>query len=171
MTANSTKWVLYSGGTYAPWYTVVSLIVPWVQKGHKDKDKCRQKTTLLATVGALVNRTLFSGYPCSQYIIYNNGSEFKLPCMTLCDSYGLKHKPTSVKNPQANAILKHVHQIVMAMLHTSERDMGDTINESDIADILTNAAWTICSTYHTVLWKPHHVQQYLEGTCCLTSHF
>ena len=29
--------------------------------------------------------------------------------------------------------------------------MADTINESDIADFLTNTAWAICSTYHTVL--------------------
>jgi hypothetical protein len=39
----------------------------------------------------------------------------------------------------------------MAMLRTSEIDMANTINESDIADFLTNAAWAICSTYHTVL--------------------
>ena len=39
----------------------------------------------------------------------------------------------------------------MAMLRTSEIDMADTINESDIADFLTNAAWAIRSTYHTVL--------------------
>jgi hypothetical protein len=39
----------------------------------------------------------------------------------------------------------------MAMLHTSEIDMADTINKSDIADFLTNAAWAVRSTYHTVL--------------------
>ena len=83
--------------------------------------------------------------------MYNWGSEFKLHFETLCDSYGLKYKPTSVKNPQAKAILMHVHQTIMAMLHTSEIDMADTINESDIADFLTNAAWAVPSTYHTVL--------------------
>jgi hypothetical protein len=31
--------------------------------------------------------------------------------------------------------------------------MANTVNESDIADFLTNAAWAVCSTYHTVL-KP-----------------
>jgi hypothetical protein len=49
------------------------------------------------------------------------------------------------------AILEHVHQIIMVMLRTAELDMADTDNESDIADFLTNAAWTVCSTYHTVL--------------------
>ncbi len=39
----------------------------------------------------------------------------------------------------------------MAMLRTSKIDMAHTINESDIADFLTNAAWDVCSTYHTVL--------------------
>ena len=39
----------------------------------------------------------------------------------------------------------------MAMLCTSEIDMADTVNESDIADFLINAAWAICSTYHTIL--------------------
>ena len=37
------------------------------------------------------------------------------------------------------------------MLHTAEIDMANTVSESDIADFLTNAAWTVCSTYHTVL--------------------
>jgi hypothetical protein len=39
----------------------------------------------------------------------------------------------------------------MAMLHTADLDMADTVSESDIADFLTNAAWAVLSTYHTVL--------------------
>jgi hypothetical protein len=87
------------------------LDIPTGTKGHKGKDKHIQQTQpyfdkTSATVGNLVNRTWFSRYPRSQYIIYNNGSEFKLHFETLCDSYGLKRKPTSVKNPQVNAILE-----------------------------------------------------------------
>jgi hypothetical protein len=37
------------------------------------------------------------------------------------------------------------------MLHTADIDTTDTVNESDIADFLTNAAWAVCSTYHAVL--------------------
>ena len=125
-------------------------------KGHKGKDNhihsqqpYFDKTS--ATVGRLVNKTWFSRYPHSQYIIYNNGSDFKLHFKTLCESYGLKRKPNSVRNPQANAILERVHQTIMAMLRTAELDMTDAVSESDIADFLTNAAWAVCSTYHTVL--------------------
>ena len=65
--------------------------------------------------------------------------------------YGLKCKPTSIKNPQANAILECVHQTIMGMLRTAEIDMADTVSECDIADFLINVAWAICSTYHMVL--------------------
>jgi hypothetical protein len=37
----------------------------------------------------------------------------------------------------------------MAMLYTSEIDMANTINDSDIADFLTTAAWAVRSTYHS----------------------
>ena len=36
--------------------------------------------------------------------------------------YGIKHKPTSVKTPQANAILEQVHHVITMMLHTAELD-------------------------------------------------
>ena len=64
---------------------------------------------------------------------------------------GLKRKPTSIKNPQANAILEHVHQTIIEMICTAEIDMAYTVSEREIADFLTNAAWAICSTYHMVL--------------------
>ena len=99
----------------------------------------------------LVNRTWFCRYPHSQYIIYDNGSEFKLHFETLCETYGLTRKPTSVMNPKANAILERMHQTIMGMLRTAEIDMANTISENDIADFLTNATWAVRSTYHTVL--------------------
>ena len=48
--------------------------------------------------------------------------------------------PTSVINPQANAILEHVHQVIMAMLHTAEIDMTDSVAASNIDTFLTNVA-------------------------------
>jgi hypothetical protein len=44
-----------------------------------------------------------------------------------------------------------VHQTIMAMLCKADIDMANTITKSDIAYFLTNAAWAVCSTYHTVL--------------------
>ncbi len=77
--------------------------------------------------------------------------EFKLHFETLCDSYGIKHKPTTIKNPQANAICERIHQVLGSMMCTSELDMADSVDPADIDTFIDNAAWAICSTYHTVL--------------------
>jgi hypothetical protein len=37
------------------------------------------------------------------------------------------------------------------MLRTSELDTAETITPDDVDVFLDNAAWAICSTYHTVL--------------------
>ena len=39
----------------------------------------------------------------------------------------------------------------MAMLHTAECNMADTVSKSDMVDFLTSATWAVCSVYHTVL--------------------
>jgi hypothetical protein len=43
----------------------------------------------------------------------------------ILDTYGIKHKPTSVKNPQANAILEHIHAVVVNMLCTAEINVAN----------------------------------------------
>eukprot|EP00804_Cyclotella_cryptica_P030536 CCRYP_020164-RA/>CCRYP_020164-RA protein AED:0.22 eAED:0.36 QI:0/0/0/1/0/0/2/0/153 len=111
---------------------------------HKQqKEPYFDKTS--ATVGSLFNRTWFCRYPHSQYIIYNNRSEFKLHFKTLCDSYRLRRKPTRAETPQANTILERMHQSIMGMLCTADIDMADTY------------------------LKPHQAQLFLKGTCCLIS--
>ena len=77
--------------------------------------------------------------------------EFKLHFETLCDSYGIKRKPTTIENPQANAVCEHVHQVLETMVRTSELDMADSVEPTDIDTFIDNAAWAIRSTYHTVL--------------------
>ena len=102
-------------------------------------------------VSNLVNKTWFSHYPCCQYINYDNGSEFKLYFKALCESFRINCKPTSVKNPTANSILEQGHQVITSMLCTAEINTVTSVTPSDIEVFLTNAAWDIHSTYHTVL--------------------
>jgi hypothetical protein len=47
----------------------------------------------------LANKTWLSKYPRCCYIIYDNGSEFKLNFEYLGVTYGMKHKPTMANNP------------------------------------------------------------------------
>ena len=102
-------------------------------------------------IAKLVNKTWLCRYPRCRTLIYDNGSEFKLHFERLCDSYGIKRKPTTVKNPQANAVLERVHQVLGQMLRTAELDMAESVAPDDVDVFLDNAAWAIRSTYHTVL--------------------
>jgi hypothetical protein len=84
-------------------------------------------------------------------MIYDNGSEFKLHFRALCKTYGVKRKPTSIKNPQANAILEHIHAVFTNLLRTAKLDMAESVNASDINIFFADPAWVICSTHHTLL--------------------
>jgi hypothetical protein len=136
------------------------------QKGKKTPDKVSYFDKSSAMIAKLVYATWFCRYPRCRNIIYNNGSEFKLHFQSLCDSFGLKRTPTSVKNPQANAILERIHQTLANMMRTTELDMADTADPGDVADFLNDAAWAVCSIYHTVL-KASPGAPILVGTCCL----
>ncbi len=102
-------------------------------------------------IAKLVNKTWLCRYPRCHHLMYDNGSEFKLHFEYLCESYGIKRKPTTVKNPQENGILECVHQVLGQMLCTAELDMVDSVTPDDVDVFLDNAAWAICSTYHMVL--------------------
>jgi hypothetical protein len=84
--------------------TITKLTVPNTGKGKKatciDYTKVADtfdKTS--AKTSNLVYKTCFSRYPHCQNLMYDNGSEFKLHFHALCETYGIKCKLTSVKNP------------------------------------------------------------------------
>jgi hypothetical protein len=118
--------------------TVNGKELPTADKSFDKNSDCMAK---------LVNKTWLSKYPWCCHLIYNSRSEFKLHFEYLYKSYGTKGKPTTVRNPQANAILECVHQVLGQMLRTAEIDTAKSVTPDDN----DNAAWAICSTYHTEL--------------------
>ena len=134
------------------WFEIIELPLATVNVTRKGKEIAEIIIDISsAAVSKLFNKQWLSRYPRAKYITYDNGSEFKLHFESLCDSYGLKRKPTTIKNPQANTILERIHGVFTDMLRTSNLDMQDTVNAEMIDDFLVNAAWAIRSTYHTVL--------------------
>jgi hypothetical protein len=83
-------------------------------------------------IAKLLNKTWLCRYPQCHYLTYNNRSEFKLHFKYLCKSYGIKRKPTTVKNPQANAIMECMHQVLIQILPTAEIDMATSVTSNDI---------------------------------------
>ena len=111
------------------WFKIMELPLASVtvkQEGKEITEIIIDKSS--AAVSKLFNKQWLSRYPRAKYITYNNGSEFKLHFESLCDSYRLKRKPTTIKNPQANAILERIHGVFTDMLRTSNLDMQDTVN-------------------------------------------
>jgi hypothetical protein len=143
------------------WFKIVELstvrvTVPKVGKGKKATCLDYTKDTEIfdktsAQISNLVHDCWFSRrYPCCQYLMYNNGSEFKLHFRTLCATYGVKCKPTSIKDPAVNAILECIHAVFTNMLCTAELNIAELVNANDIDVFLSDAAWAIRFTHHTV---------------------
>ena len=134
------------------WFEIIELPLTSVtvtREGEEITEVIIDKSS--ASVANLFNKQWLSRYPRAKNIIYDNGSEFKLNFQALCKSYGLERKPTTVKNPQANAILERIHGVFTDMLRTANLDMQETCSAEMIDDFLVAAAWAIRSTYHTVL--------------------
>jgi hypothetical protein len=91
-------------------------------------------------ISPLVDKIWLCRYPSCRYLAYNNGSEFKLHFETLCGSC-IQRKPTTIKNPKANAIFERIHQILGTMMRTSEIDMANSVELADIDTSIDNTAW------------------------------
>ncbi len=78
-------------------------------------------------------------------MIYDNGSEFTLHFCVLCKTYGVKRKPTSTKNPQANAILERIYAVFTNMLCTSVVYHPNTGHLASIGKLPALASWYIRS--------------------------
>ena len=105
------------------------------------------------TMAILLDTVWFSRYPRPSRIIFDNGSEFKKDFRDLFLNYGVKPRPTTVKNPQANGILERVHQVISNMLRASNIThlLLDKDSKFPFRDLLASVAYAIRSTYHTTL--------------------
>ena len=155
--------------TMIPWDTVcVDLVGLYTVNDHTGTDHTLMAMTFIdpatgwfevaklpnkekssAKISQLFNTTWLACYPRPRKVIFDNGSEFKKDFLPLLNDFAIKPTPTSVKNPQANAILERVHQVLGDMLRTKELQKH-TFDEIDPwSEILASVAWAICSTHYT----------------------
>jgi hypothetical protein len=71
---------------------------------------CRIKTASSLATSSGFDKNWLCRYPRPRKVIHDNGNEF-MGCefQELLDSYGIEPKPTTVKNPTANAIVERIH--------------------------------------------------------------
>ena len=117
-----------------------------IKKGNKeyiDKSSAR--------ISQLFNNTWLCRYPRPVEVVYDNGSEFKKDFQPLLKDFDIKPKCTTVENPQANAPVERVHQVIQNMIRTKDlaNRIFDYIDPWD--EILSSIAWAIRASYHSTL--------------------
>src|SRR5688572_12912706 len=72
------------------------------------------------TIANITEQEWFSWYPWPTQITYDRGSKF-IGCKfkhTISHNYGIKAKPITVRNPQVNAIVERIHQVIGNIIRT-----------------------------------------------------
>ena len=90
-----------------------------------------------AQISKLFDEVWLSRYPCPHKVLFDNGSEFKKNFQPLLNDFVIKATCTSIKNPQANAILEQIHQVVGSMLKQNK----------DLVNVVFNVVGNSCF-YH-----------------------
>ena len=71
------------------------------------------------TIANLVKQTWLTRYPWPSLIVFDRGSEFMAEFARMVEKdYGIKKKPTTTRNPQANSIIERIHQTIGNMIRT-----------------------------------------------------
>ena len=102
---------------------------------------------------------LLSRYPRPLKCIHDNGGEFiGWNFQELLSQYGIKSKPTSVKNPQSNAACKRMHKTVADILRSIIKD-DPPQRKRDAEQKIDNALSTCvhalcCAVNHTMKTSP-----------------
>jgi len=154
-----------------PWETLcVDLIGPYKikLKKHKTKEVALHAVTMIDpvtgwfemkqisnkeahTVAEAVEQTWLARYPWLTQVILDRGREFMGEfTRMLKEDYGLRKKPITARNPQANAILERAHQTLGQMLRTYEVQDLDNVDKP-LNGILAAICFALRATTHTTL--------------------
>ena len=85
-------------------------------------------------VANVLEKTWLTRYPRPSVITLDRGKEFMAEVKKMIrNDYGIKKRPITVKNLQANSILERVHQMILNILRTFKiHDMEWTFGCNDV---------------------------------------
>jgi len=107
------------------------------------------------SIANIAEQEWFSRYPWPTQVTFDRGREFighEFQDM-LKNDYGITRKPITTRNPQANAIIERVHQVIGNIIRTFELQDNYLDEENPWKGILSATAFAVRSTYHTTLKK------------------
>ena len=103
------------------------------------------------TIMNLVETTWLVRYPWPVEIMYDQGGEFlchEFKNSLIYNEYGLKNKHYSPGNPQSNATIERLHQVLGNLVRTYNLQETYVDDADPFLGILTAAAFAVRSTYH-----------------------
>ena len=95
-------------------------------------------------------------YPWTLEVIYDQGGEFlghEFKNSLIEDKYGTKNKPDSFENPQVNATIDIIHQVLGNLVRTYNLQETYVDDVDPFMGILVAAAFAVQSTYHRAKGK------------------
>lgn len=154
-----------------PWQTVcIDLIGPY-PIGHKENETSLWCLTMIdpATgwfeiaeipnkradyVANIFETTWLNRYPWPEQCVMDRGREFMGEVIVLLrDEYGIKRKPITTRNPQANAMVERAHKTLGNIIKTTGIRGQDDLNHLEKEDpwtgLLTAVRFGMNSTVHT----------------------
>ena len=94
-------------------------------------------------------------YPRPQKVVFDIGYEFKLEFNTLIKDFYIKPILRTIKEPQANALVKRVHKVILDMLVTKDLDNKALDYIDPWGETIEYISWKIRASYnHTIQATP-----------------
>jgi Integrase zinc binding domain len=121
--------------------SIIDVATCWVEL-------CPYSSKKSEDIALLVDQHWFCCYPRPRIAIFDNGSEFFFEFLESLRSYGVTPKPTTVKNPQTNAFVERVHQVIGDAICSMELHTKHC-NDVTIHAVLQNVAYGLRATYHS----------------------
>jgi len=102
------------------------------------------------TVANLVETTWLTRYPWPNQIVFDRGKEFMGEFARMVENdYGIKRKPTTTRNPQANSIIERIHQTIGNMIRSFQIGQIEINEEDPWTGVLAATMFATRATYHT----------------------
>ena len=102
------------------------------------------------TIANIIEQTWLSRYPWPTQITYDRGTEFMAEFAEMVENdYGIKRRPATTRNPQANSVIERIHQTLGNIICVYDYDALD--NDDPWSGPLSAAMFALRATYHTTL--------------------
>ena len=110
------------------------------------------KTKRADVVSNVVETTWLTRYPYPTQVVLDRGTEFMAEFTEMIASdYGVKKKPITARNPQANSIIERIHQTIGNMIRSFEVHDTSIDEKNPWTRILSAVRFATRATVHTTM--------------------